>query len=299
MRKLASLLTAAAAAAFLPLAAQAQDFNAEPNYETVNLEVGFPNDPYTVSVQSGGSTAASSVGDTCSGYVANSPDVRLNYKAGSAPLYITATSSQDTTLVVHSPDGQWYCDDDGGGNLDPMVWFDSPRSGQYAIWIGTYGDSNMHSAQLNISEIATATEDYQGSASDIDPRAQPAYGSVSLTAGFTPDPYTHSLLAGGSNEASLLGESCLGTIATAPDFRLNYRSGSFPLYIRSKSDGDTTLAVNGPDGQWYCDDDGGDGLNAQVWFQDPASGQYDIYVGTYTGTESIDATLEISELSDD
>ena len=294
MGKFSCLLTAATAA-ILPFAAQAQDTNAEPNFETVNLEAGFANDPYVVNMQSGGSTEASTLGDSCSGFIANSPDVRLNYKAGTLPLYISATSTDDTTLVVHAPDGQWYCNDDDAGDLNPLVTFDAPRSGQYTIWVGTYADANMHAAQLNISEIASAAADYEGT--DIDPRAQPAYGSVSLTAGFTPDPHTTTLVAGGANDASQLGEPCAGMVASAPDFRLNYEAGSLPLYIRSASEGDTTLAVNGPDGQWYCDDDSAGNLNAQVWFDEPESGQYDIYVGTLSDGTNLDATLEISEVS--
>ena len=295
MRKLSCLLTAAAAVALLPFAADAQDSMAEPNYEIVNLEAGFPNDPYVIGVQSGGSTDASTLGDECGGFIANAPDVRLNYKAGALPLYISATSSVDTTLVVYGPDGEWHCDDDDGGSFNPLVPFEDPRSGQYNIWIGTYSDSNMHDAQLKISEIASPETDYEGP--DIDPATQPAYGTVSLTAGFTPDPYSVPLLAGGTNEASQLGESCVGTVASAPDFRLNYEAGSYPLYIRSRSEGDTTLAVNAPDGQWYCDDDSGGGLDPQVWLDEPQSGQYDIFVGTFPGTENIDATLEISEVA--
>ena len=45
--------------------------------------------------------------------------------------------------------------------------------------------------------------------------------------------------------------------------RLNYRAGSYPLIISVASRSDTTLVVNGPDGSWYCDDDGGNyGLNS-------------------------------------
>ena len=45
-------------------------------------------------------------------------------------------------------------------------------------------------------------------------------------------------------------------MAEAPDYRLNYQAGgNWPLHIFAQSDSDTTLAVNGPDGTWYCDDD--------------------------------------------
>ena len=50
-----------------------------------------------------------------------------------------------------------------------------------------------------------------------------------------------------------------------------------------------------PDGQWHCDDDSGDGTNAQVRFAKPASGVYDIWVGTYSGGTN-PARLEITEL---
>ena len=49
------------------------------------------------------------------------PDIDLNYSAGSYPLTISAESSTDTALLINLPDGTWVCDDDSGGNADPMV----------------------------------------------------------------------------------------------------------------------------------------------------------------------------------
>lgn len=134
--------------------AAAQDLSARPTYETVNLTAGFPNDPYDVSVSSGGSVDASNIGSPCTGYIASAPDVRLNYDSGSLPLYIYATSDSDTTLIVNAPDGQWYCDDDSNGGLNPQVTFLKPQSGQYDIWIGTYASSDYRPATLHISELA-------------------------------------------------------------------------------------------------------------------------------------------------
>ena len=68
-----------------------------------------------------------------------------------------------------------------------------------------------------------------------------------------------------------------------------------PLAIRTEAGTDTTLVVNGPDGQWYCDDDSGGGTNAQVYFAKPSSGTYDIWVGTYGGGTQ-PATLLITEV---
>lgn len=127
--------------------------------------------------------------------------------------------------------------------------------------------------------------------------ANPNYGSVSLTAGFTPDPHVTNLQAGGNLNASNLSSNCRGTITNAPDVRLNYTAGSFPLILSVSSNADTTLVVNGPDGSWYCDDDGGvNGFNPAVRFGSPQSGRYEIWVGTYSAGATQPAQLVISEL---
>lgn len=119
------------------------------------------------------------------------------------------------------------------------------------------------------------------------------YGEISLSAGFTPDPYRVELHAGGGASANHLPGSCLGNISEAPDFEVTYDAGSLPLVFRTLSRADTTLVINGPDGRWYCDDDSyGDG-DAQVRFNRPQSGTYDIWVGTISGTAP--ATLIITE----
>lgn len=137
--------------------ALAQDYNQPPSYGSVSLSAGFTPDPYTVNLQSGGAIDASSrLGGSCRGYVANAPDFRLNYSAGSSfPLILSVNSGSDTTLVVNGPDGRWYCDDDGGANLNPSLRFNSPMSGQYDIWVGTYASSSLQSATLYISEVSS------------------------------------------------------------------------------------------------------------------------------------------------
>ena len=60
-------------------------------------------------------------------------------------------SQDDTTLVINAPDGEWYCDDDGAGYPNPELTFASPMSGQYDIWVGTYGGGNAN-ATLQILE---------------------------------------------------------------------------------------------------------------------------------------------------
>lgn len=149
--------------------------------------------------------------------------------------------------------------------------------------------AGVAAAALAVSAAPSMAQDWQ---------ASPTYGSVQLTTGFTPDPYQVNLTAGGSIDVSRsLGGSCRGFVANAPDFDLYYQAGNtFPLAISVTSNSDTTLVINGPDGRWYCDDDSGGGLNPSVVFNNPGTGLYDIWVGTY-GTNLAPATLAISELS--
>lgn len=150
------MLSAAAMIAMLTAGtASAQHFNLNPTYGTVTLRTGFEPDPAVVAVQSGGSINANTINASCAGFIADAPDVRLRFTAGSLPLIISVASTADTTLVVNGPDGAWYCNDDGGANMNPSLRFENPASGQYDIWIGAYGATRLQNAQLNISELTS------------------------------------------------------------------------------------------------------------------------------------------------
>lgn len=133
-----------------------------------------------------------------------------------------------------------------------------------------------------------------------DHRLEPGFGSAELRSGFQPDPHTRSILAGGEIDASRLGNGCVGWIAQAPDYRVNWTSGSngLPLIFSVESDADTTLIINDASGQWLCDDDGGQhGLNPSVRINSPRSGQYDVWVGTYARGAFQNSTLHVSEIT--
>ncbi|HYD14204.1 MAG TPA: hypothetical protein VEC11_15270 [Allosphingosinicella sp.] len=122
------------------------------------------------------------------------------------------------------------------------------------------------------------------------------YGEITLESGFTPDPRIISLRAGGDISAQRAGSGCRGFITNAPDVRLHYEAGSLPLIISVDADSDTTLVVNGPNGEFYCDDDSGEGVNPSVRLNNPQSGRYEIWVGTYSSGVSQPARLHISEV---
>lgn len=277
------------------------NWRANPVYETVTLSAGFTPDPWSRQLQAGGPNSVSGLASGCVGYINNAaPDFDLNYTAGSLPLYIHASSDTDTTLVINDPSGRWHCNDDAIG-LNPMVSMQNPQSGNYNIWVGVHGSTTLSPATLLITEIdPRGAQASGGGRSGTQPnwRATPTFTTVNLSAGFTPDPWSYRLQAGGSDRIDAnLGSGCVGFIhAGAPDVDLNYTSGSLSLYIRSDSSTDTTLAVLDPDGNWHCNDDS-IGLDPVVSFQRPRSGNYNIWIGVHGSATTADATLQITEIN--
>ncbi len=131
-----------------------------PTYGEVVLEAGFTPDPHLIGLHSGGGIDAAAApnlgGRNCAGYIAEAPDYRVQYTtSGDDPLIISARSAADTTIVVHTPDSQWRCNDDGGLGLNPSLILTRPQSGQYDIWVGTYGAAALAPAELAISEVVS------------------------------------------------------------------------------------------------------------------------------------------------
>jgi hypothetical protein len=140
--------------------------------------------------------------------------------------------------------------------------------------------------------VQTARTEIRGDAPD--PTLKPTFGGKKLVAGFTPDPFTKDVVAGGPIQTSLGGVTAW--VAKAPDFRLNYTAGNFALTFHVKSTADTTLLIRTPDGKWLADDDGDGFPNPKIKIDKPLTGQYDIWVGTIPQGQTPQAKLFITEL---
>lgn len=129
-------------------------------------------------------------------------------------------------------------------------------------------------------------------------RLNPSYGSFNLTNGFTPDPQYLTGRAGGDNHVNpMAGCPGGGWFASAPDFRIFYQAGNWPLtfYTRAPRGQDVMLLINDPNGNWYCNDDT-DNLDAAIRFPNPLSGQYDAWIGTYNRSRVRNTRLYVTEL---
>ncbi len=284
------------------------DYGASPNYGSVSLAAGFTPDPYSTSITSGGSVAVSYLGAGCTGYATASPDFRINWSGSSSRLriFFVASSGEDTTLIVNDAGGGWHCNDDSSG-LNPMVELTNPSAGQLDVWVGSFASGDFVSGTLYVSELSIGPGDYasgsSGSSSSsssgtLDYGASPNYGSVSLAAGFTPDPFTTSVTSGGSVAASYLGGGCTGYATASPDFRINWSGTSSRLRIFFVASGgnDTTLIVNTATASWACNDDYS-GRDPLVDLNNPAAGQIDVWVGSYSSGAFVSGTLYVTELS--
>ncbi|AKS43050.1 S1 family peptidase [Wenzhouxiangella marina] len=274
------------------------DFNQEPGFGTAELAAGFTPDPLRVAMVSGGQVAVEYLGGDCTGYAAVAPDYRVNWSGSSSEfrVFFSATAGGDTTLLINRPDGSWVCNDDAEGGLDPMIVLPEPMEGQYDIWVGSYEAGAYVPGELYVTELDLQPGSVQ--ASELDFSAEPFYGTVSLEAGFIPDPRMIDMEAGGSTDVSYLGSECVGYAASSPDVRLMW-SGSSPtlnFFFEPSDGGDTSLIVNLPDGSWRCNDDwSGETLNPMIQVSNPAAGQYDIWVGTYEAGPTIPGRLGITE----
>ena len=139
-----------------PAATQNPDLKA--TYGEKTLKAGFDPDPVKVKVEAGGPVETKLGGFTH--WVAKEPDFRVNYTAGQFVLTIHATSKEDTTLLINTPDGKWIANDDRApGDLDPLIRFEKPMSGRYEIWVGTLRKGITPPAKLYITELKDIVKD--------------------------------------------------------------------------------------------------------------------------------------------
>ena len=130
---------------------------------------------------------------------------------------------------------------------------------------------------------------------ELDYTLTPNYGTASLGAGFTPDPYSVGMTSGGHVDVSYLGSSCAGFATQAPDLRVNVSGGGalLRLYFIAAS-ADTTMVVNDPFGNFYCVDDSFATVNPTIDFNNPANGAYDIWVGSYASGTLVPGTFYVT-----
>ncbi|MDH3682621.1 MAG: serine/threonine protein kinase [Acidimicrobiia bacterium] len=130
-------------------------------FGSVALQSGFTPDPFVMEITSGGANPASAIDSSCAGFIANDPDYVLDWRGATSQLrfiFLGATASDDTTLVINGPDG-WWCGDDWQGFLDPQITISNPLAGIYAIWVGSFNAEQFITGGLFITELDITVAD--------------------------------------------------------------------------------------------------------------------------------------------
>lgn len=122
---------------------------------SVVIGPGFLPTPIIMAGSAGGPTDASTMGGTttsgygCIGMMPTTPQHVLEVTAPISHLRIVVDTflaapggSNDTTLYVRVPGGTVWCDDDGGGELQPMVE-GAVMPGRVEVFVGGYSSSGV------------------------------------------------------------------------------------------------------------------------------------------------------------
>lgn len=89
------------------------------------------------------------------GFTITRPDFRFFYQgvSNTGRLTFQLTSNRvDTVLLINTPDGQWFFNDDSNGTFNSTLTFSPVLQGQYDIWAGAYNNSSNNPAELWIYE---------------------------------------------------------------------------------------------------------------------------------------------------
>jgi hypothetical protein len=108
----------------------------------------------------------------CTGYFPDRPQHVLKVGRRIPQLRVMADGvDRDLTLAVHTPDGQWHCNDDSGDpgyGLNPAVDLSSAGPGEIEVFVGVFSES-ASGAQYTLG----VTEDLQRYGSSLRPGGVP------------------------------------------------------------------------------------------------------------------------------
>lgn len=147
--------------------------------------------------------------------------------------------------------------------------------------------------------LATIAVTFVAGASYACPNISSSGATINASASQLYSAQSYNVTAGGSSDVSRCGirtyngVSPSGWVAQAPDFELNYyKDANYSLEIRVVSNCDSVLLINDGDGDWFYDDDSNGNSDAALHINNPASGLYDIWIGTF-GPQTCSARLEL------
>jgi hypothetical protein len=186
---------------------------------------------------------------------------------------LRASSAADLVMVVVAANGTVHCDDDSGGNHDPLVTAVLPP-GDHRVWVGPYSQGEEHPFSLSVQAVpADAVPDETGLAS----LGRPSLGV------FEPAGESASMSWQGTSQsmvnAQTVDPECRGWLTIGPQVSLKLAEPTV-VRLRVESAQDAVLFLRLADGTVRCDDDSGPG-NAPLISAFLPAGEHRVWAGSF------------------
>lgn len=287
----------------------------------IQPEAGFPLDPFVVSLQGGGTVAASTLSTECKGFVTAAPTVSFDFKGKADLLKAFTYSDGDMVLVVQTPDGKYVCADDTNAVLlDPTVAIAKPAQGVYNVWVGGIVAKNLVPGFLVLTthdnvgaggfslaglvkrpaapDFVATRNRLVNAAKRLEQISAAVKAADALQAGGKA--VVKDFTATGVLPAVELqtGDTlCGGLVHVAPNYAFDWTGAARPLNLYVEANGDTTLLVRTPDGRFLCADDADStrNLNPLLAIPETDAGRYLVWVGRVDPAKPITGTLTLTE----
>lgn len=304
--------TAAPTATVAPTKAAAPAMS-DSAFLTMNLQAGFPLDPFLVSVNGGGTVDASTLSPDCVGYVNENPTLAAHYTGKAELLRAFYFSNHDAVLVIKTPDGKYLCSDDTQGlELDPTIDLKAPAGGDYSLWVGSYDKGQLIPGVLVLTaqkELDPLTFSLAKLIPQETDERQPILGfllkALKQRAQNAPTLATdkpivvEKVTSDGKLPAYELpsgGALCNGYISAAPSEIFNVTADTKHLRVFFEGDADSTLVVLTPDRRVLCNDDfvGGKNSNPLLDVENPSAGTYAVFVGRVNPDKPLSGKLTVT-----
>ncbi len=132
--------------------------------------------------------------------------------------------------------------------------------------------------------------------SPVAAKSKRRFGTVTLHAGFSPDPHVVHGTTKGEVLASALHKKCKAWISEQPDYLLESETAFFRLYILARSQDDIALVARDPDGKVVCSRDR-KGTNSPSVQADLPLGTTELWVGVTRKGATAKYSLGFSEIN--
>ena len=206
-------------------------------------------------------------------------------------LSVQGQGGCDTVLLANLPNTDWEYNDDGAGNLQPILTIPGLTSGRLDVWVGTWGSNRDCPATFSYRTVPTAGGGIEQPANACpDPSGMGQLVTLTGDQLYSPQSFQTQANAGTNlRDCSQISYDGFGsgyfTQSAQYSFDLS-GMGRYRLVADVDSACDAALLINAANGRWYFDDDSNGNLDPRIELSSDAdlNGRLDVWVGTWNNS---------------